>query len=445
MEKLGKSLLIFIVPVVFLFFIVTGSAFCEEGALPGFNAPWKKPTKVSYKGTITVGDATDITGPAGKSAIQMSTALKDWFRYQNEYLGGIAGYKIESDMVDTKFDSQNLINTINRFIDKGNPLIYSAVAYVVPATTEICNRRHTPILGSSGSVSQSIMSQEEEKKRDNYFFQLSPVVASRMAILTKFCLNDWKSKGKTGKPKFGTFNGDHQNGHEAATAARIYANKLGGEFTVHTFHGTVVSDARAQVAALKRAKVDYILNGPDKDQPLTVFALELYRQRDKNWNPVFAGHTDWGTAYLDTGHKAFEGHFTYQYCLSWEDVDMPIIKLIHELNKMWHPKVKHRPFLYMAGFQAGIVISEAYKKAIDKYGDPTKITGKQMREVMETISNFNPLGISGHVTYTHYDHQGVTSLRVAQCKDHKLVGIGDFAQAQPLEPKERHSKYWLTD
>jgi branched-chain amino acid transport system substrate-binding protein len=420
-----------------------GAAYAQS--YPGINAPWTQPGKWNYKGTIVIGDASDLTGPAGKSASEMSGGVADWFRYQNEYLGGVVGYKIESTVVDTKFDSQSLVNTINRFIDEGKPMIYSGVAYCVPATTEICNRRHMPILGSSGAVTQAIMDPEKEKTMDNYFFQMSPVVASRMAILVKFCLDDWKNRGKTGIPKFGTFNCDTQEGHEAATAARIYVNKLGAKFTIHTFHAPSITDAKAQVSALKKAGVDYILNGPDYDQPLTVFALEMNRMKDANWDAIFAGHTCWGTVYVETGNKALEGHYSYQYCLSWEDADRPIIAFLHKINQMWHPKVKIRPFLYQAGVQAGIVMCEAFKRAIDRYGDPKKLTGEQMRTVLEGLNNFDPQGISGPITYTRHDHQGVTSLRISQCKDRKLVGIGDFVKAQLLEPHERYGKYWLQD
>ena len=417
----------------------------KEGIFPGFNAPFPDPPpKFGYKGEIVIGDATDLTGPTAKSVSEMSAGLADWFRYQNEYLGGVRGYKISADIVDTKFDSQSTINTFNRFIDEGKPIIYSGHGYVLPATTEVCNRRHVPTLGSSGSVSQSILPPEKDQEK-NYFFQMSPVVASRMAILVKFALDDWKKKGKKGKPKFGGFNIDNQNGHEAATALKIYAEKLGGEFTINTFHARSITDAKAQVTALKRAKVDYILGGPDSDQALTVFALEMARQKNKKWNPTFLGHTCWGTAYQETGNKAFEGHYSYQYCLSWDDVDQPVIALLHKLNKMWHPKVKTRPFLYQAGFQAGMVICEALGMAIDKYGDPKKIDGEKMRYVLESIQDFDPLGISGPISYTNWDHQGVKSLRIAICKDGKLEGVGGFVPAEIMEPKERYGKYWLTE
>jgi len=437
------------IAVVALFFVSAAylaSPAAASGTFPGYNAPLpESPPQWTYKGTIEIGDASDLTGPAAKSVTEMSGGVADWFRYQNEYLGGVGGYEIKSIVVDTKFDSQNVINTFNRFVDEGKPLIYSGLGYCIPAATEICNRRHVPTLGSSGAVSQSILTPEQEKTMKNYFFQMSPVVASRMAILVKFCMDDWKAKGKTGKPKFGGFNCDTQNGHEAATAIRIYSNKLGGEFTINTFHAPSITDAKAQVTALKNAGVDYILNGPDYDQPLTVFALELERQAGRKWNPTFGGHTCWGTAYVETKNKAFERGYSYQYCLSWEDVDRPVIALLHKLNKMWHPNVKQRTFLYQTGFQAGMVICEALKIAMDKYGDPTKLTGEQMRDAMEAIENFDPLGISGRISYKSYDHQGVTSLRISKCEGGKLVGIGAFVDAQPLEPHERYGKYWLTD
>jgi branched-chain amino acid transport system substrate-binding protein len=446
MNQIVKLALVGILGSFLIVALTCGPIFAEEKNYPGINTPWTDPVKTNFKGTIEVGDLSDLTGPAGKTVMQCTAGLADWFRYQNEYLGGVEGYEIKSKVVDTKFDPQNIINAFNRFIDEGKPIIYSVIAYTIPAGVKVCQRREVPVLGSSGPVSMAFLTPEEEKKGEhNYFFQMSPVVASRMAILVKFCLNDWKSKGRTGKPKFGTFNWDNENGHEAATAAKIYAEGLGGEFTVHTFHGPTITDAKAQVTALKKAKADYILGGPDTDQPLTVFALEMYRQKDKDWMPVFAGHTDFGTAYLDTGHKAFEGNFTYQYCLSWEDANVPIIRFTHDINKKWHSDIEKRPYVYNLGIQGGIVISEIYRRAIQKFGSPDKLTGVQAREIMETFHDFDPLGISGPVTWTHADHQGVDSLRIAECKDKKLVGVGGFVRAEPLTPEQRYSDYWLKD
>jgi branched-chain amino acid transport system substrate-binding protein len=445
MSRITKTSIITLMLFAFVSVFSLSNVVAADEKYPGINAPWTAPKATKFKGTITIGDASDITGPAGKSASQMSQGLADWLRYQNEYLGGVEGYKIEAQVVDTKFDSQNLINTYNRFIDEGKVLIYSGVGYCVPATTEVCNRRKVPTIGSSGTVTQAIMTPDEAKKRDNYFFQMSPVTASRMDILVKFCMDDWKKKGKKGKPRFGTFMCDTQNGHEAATAVRIYATKLGGEFTIHTFHAPSITDAKSQVTALRNAKVDYILNGPDYDQPLTVFALELQRQTTKSWKPTYVGHTDFATAYIDTKNKAFEGHYSYQYCLDWADVNEPIVKWVREINKMWHPNVKDRPFLYMTGVQAGMVISETFKRAIQKYGDPAKLDGVKVRETMETLKGFDPMGISGKVTYSQYDHQGVTSLRIAECKNKTMVPATKFIEADPLEPAERDGKYWLKD
>ena len=417
-----------------------------KGIYPGINAPWSEPKNTQFKGTIVIGDSSDFTGPTAKSVIQMSAGLADWFRYQNDYLGGVEGYKITAEVVDTKFDPQNIINTFNRFIDEGKLLIYSGNGFGVPASTEIANRRKVPTIGSSGTVTQAIMLPKDEAAgKDNYFFQMSPVVASRMDILVKFCMEDWKKKGKTGQPKIGTFNNDTQNGHEAATATRIYAEKHGAKFTIHTFHASSIPDAKAQVTTLKNAGVNYILNGPDNDQPLTVFALELARQKSSTWQPIFVGHTDFGTAYIDTGNKAFEGNYTYQYCLDWSDTDKPIIAFVHDINKKWHPEVKQRPFLYMTGIQAGMVISETFKRAIKKYGDPKKLDGVKVRESLESLKNFSTLGISGTITYTHGDHQGANSLRIAECKDKRLVSVTGFIKAEPLVGEERNGKYWLKD
>lgn len=415
-----------------------------EGVYPGYNAPLGEPGEWTYKGTIRIPHVTDMTGPAATSGVYAHAGLDDWFRYVNEYLGGVRGYKMEWENLDTKFEPELMMNAFNRFIDEGNPIIMSMIAYVMPMCAEIANRRHVPYLGLSGSVGLALLDPEAEKTRDNYHFQMSPVLASRMAICVNFALDDWNKRGKTGKPKIGTLNMDNEGGHEAATAVRLFCEQLGAEFTVHTFHPKNITDAVAQVSILKQAGVDYIITGPDLDQPLSVFGLELERQQTEDWDPTVMTITDWATVYLDTLDPAFEGHYTYEYCLTWGDVDEPIIKLAHDLNKMWHPEVEERPFLYIAGMETSIVFCEIYKRIIDE-GGLDSITGVEVREMLEQFDGYDPLGIGGRLTWTHWDHQGSHSLRISQCRDGRIIPVTEMIEAEPLAPEQRYREYWLQD
>jgi len=85
------------------------------------------------------------------------------------------------------------------------------------------------------------------------------------------------------------------------------------------------------------------------------------------------------------------------------------------------------------------------KRGIKKYGSPKNMNGEKMREMLETLKDYNPLGISGPITYSRVDHQGATSLRIVECKDNKLVPVSGFIPAAPMTPEERDGKYWLTD
>jgi hypothetical protein len=243
----------------------------------------------------------------------------------------------------------------------------------------------------------------------------------------------------------GTLQGDFPVGHESTNAARRFIEKYGGQFTVSAFYGMTLTDARAQVTALKNAKVDYIVGGPGNDQPITVFILELERQKTADWAPTYAGHTDFGTSYLDTKNKAFEGHYSYQYTLDWDDKDAPIIKWVREINKKWHPEVTRRPLTYNFGIQAAIVMTEALRRGIKQDGDPKKLNGEKIRQILETFDKFDPLGISGPITYNRYDHQGSSALRIAENKDKRLVPATDWIQAAPLTGEQREGKYWLKD
>jgi len=410
---------------------------------PGINAPWTEPKKVAFKGTIKIGDISDMTGSSSKSCVLVDHGLNDWFRYVNEYLGGVEGYKIELDILDTKSDIQNIINGLNRFIDEGKPIIYSAIAHGVPAAVETSSRRKTPLLCSAGTVSQAYRTIAAAEKEDNYFFSLSPVLSARAEIEVKFFMEDWKKSGKSGTPIFGSFNLDNPLGHESTTGARVYTKKHGASLGVATYCQPAITDARAQVTALKNAKVDYIITGPHSDQAGMVFVLELARQKSADWQPKFCGHTTFATAYMEAKSKAHEGLYIYQYMNTWFDKDVPIVKWMHEINKKWHPEVKSLPTIYTLGTQAGIVMTEALRRGIRKFGDPKNLDGSKMREILETFDKYDPLGLSGPISYNKYDHQGCASLRIAQLKNWTMVPVSGWIEADPYTDEQRDAKYWL--
>ena len=147
-------------------------------------------------------------------------------------------------------------------------------------------------------------------------------------------------------------------------------------------------------------------------------------------------------AYVGTWLDCFVGHVVSQYSRDWTDTDNPSISLAIELSQRWHPDVVYSD-MYLLGWYNAIIQSEALRRAIRTYG-ADNLTGDNIRMAWETIENWDPQGLTGLVTYSHWDHQGNHSLRLARLMEGgKITPITDFIVGSLLTPEQRYIEYWL--
>ena len=399
----------------------------------------------AFKGTLKIVEIEDFSGPVAKSCFEIRDGVLDYVRYMNEKKGGIAGYKLEIETYDCKYDPALMIPAVKRYADELEvKFIYSAIVAAVQAALDIANEKKCVLMGMSSSVNQAILSVEDEAAgKENYFFATTPVTPFRMSSAIEMIKMDWAKKGKAGVPKIGGFNLDSELGHMATTGGRIYTEAAGFKWVGATYHDKSIMDAVSQVATLKRWGADYVVGAHDYDQPLMVFCKELARQ---NYRPTVLQHTPIGTVYLTTKDPALEGHMTYQYSLAWPDTSNSEIALMHKLNQEWHPEVmkKGRIPLYTAGWMGAKIFCEGLTRAVKTYG-AENMTGPNIKKAFETIRDWDTNGFSPPITFTSWNHQGSRGLRWVKLEGGKLVPISGFIMGPEFSPKERNSKYWLQD
>jgi branched-chain amino acid transport system substrate-binding protein len=396
-----------------------------------------------FKGTIKIANVGDYSGPAAKGSGAMRDAIQDYTRYLNESKGGIAGYKLEVEPFDSKFDLNVMLAAYKRYFDQLKvKFMFSEVAGALPTSMKLANQKKFVLMATSGHPKYTILSKEDEQEgKENYFFIHTPVIVTRMASAVEWIKQDWKSKGKTGIPKIAGFNFDNEGGHMAATAARIYTERAGFTWMGSTYSALRITNAVSQVAVLKKWDVDYILGAGGLGQALTVFVKELQRMK---FNPIVMHHSELGTAYLETKDPAFEGHLAYQYTLDWPNTENEEVARMHALNKKWHPEVKFRMPLYVSAWHGAMIFSEALRRAVVTYG-VDNMSGPNIKAAFETIKDFDVGGLSSPVSYSKADHQGSHSLRWVRCEKGRLVPVGPFVKGAPFTDEERNYNYWLKD
>src|SRR3989304_6930038 len=90
--------------------------------------------------TLKVGIMTPSTGPAAEKGAPMGDANLDAFEYINTELGGVAGYKVDVDWLDSKYDAAQVVTNIKKFMDDGALLFGTSSSKEMTAAMETANR-----------------------------------------------------------------------------------------------------------------------------------------------------------------------------------------------------------------------------------------------------------------------------------------------------------------
>jgi len=104
----------------------------------------------------------------------------------------------------------------------------------------------------------------------------------------------------------------------------------------------------------------------------------------------------------------------------WTDENLPGVKLMQDVSRMYHPEIKTRTCRYVQGFSAAMLMEEALKRA------GANADGKKIKEAFETFRNFDTGGLLPPVTYTATSHEPCNSLRIYEVKKGKLVPVTDY-------------------
>jgi branched-chain amino acid transport system substrate-binding protein len=120
-----------------------------------------------------------------------------------------------------------------------------------------------------------------------------------------------------------------------------------------------------------------------------------------------------------TGHFGLQGGVIYGQ-------DVPGMATILELTKN-EPQMTH----YVRGYVSAMVMCEGMKMAAAK----GEVTGESIKEALETMRDFDPMGLAPAISYFPDDHRPNMSVNINTFRDGKL----EFVKTETLERK----KEWL--
>jgi len=395
-------------------------------ALPIFSACG---TKAQPGQTLKVGITTPTTGPAAEKGAPMGDANLDAFKYINEELGGVKGYKIEVDWIDSKYDAAQTATNVKRFMDEGDLIFGTSSSKEMQAVMEIANRAEFPGLVCFNAPSL-------HRPPQHIYGQTPDYGDDWTAFATYYLKNIWKGPGK---PKMALLLLNNPTGYGARDAARAAADNLGidilwdgqvGKAFEHTATTTSETEALTRIKAMN-PDVLYISSTP---APTAVIIKNAYELGMYPNITIGCGHASFTKKLVDiAGADIVEGVYGVFPTANWGD-NVPGMAKAMEYAQKQHPKDVGN-LDYITAWAQSLIIAEILKNAVNNAGYDVLAKGNvdSWRAVetkgIQKLKNYDVGGLQGPVNYDTGDNRLSKSLRIFQVKKGVITPITDWIVA----------------
>jgi len=350
--------------------------------------------------TIKIGNLADLTGPTGDVGTPYAEGVKACVNYLNSK-GGIAGRKLELFQVDYAYDVQKALTAYKRFKTQGIVALQGWGTGDTEALVEFVAKDQIPSLSASYSAHLT------DPKKAPYNFFIAPDYSTQLRAALKYLRDSWK---ETYSPRVAFIYPDHPYGLSPIPAGRDYAKELGFEIVGEENVSLKAMDATTQLLSLQKKNPDFVWIGGTTQST----AVILKDAKKLEMKTTFFMNI-WGNDenLVKLAGDAAEGHLGLQAAAAYNDAG-PGMDLIRELTHNEY-KMTH----YMRGFASMLVMAEGIKRAAE-HGE---ITGPTIKAALETLRDFDPMGLTPPISYFPDDHRPNMSPVLFRFEGGKMVKI----------------------
>jgi len=380
--------------------------------------------------TLKIGIMTPSTGPAAEKGAPMGHANLDCIKYINEELGGVSGYQIEAVWLDSKYDANQVVTNVKKFMDEDCLLFGTASSKEMSAAMEIANRAEFPGLVCFNAPVL-------HRPPQHIYGQMPDYGDDWTAFAKYYMKNIWKGPGK---PKMAMHLLSNPTGYGARDAARAAAESLGIEIlepvTEHTATTTSEMESLTRIKA-QNPDVLYISSTPAPTAVIIKNAVELGLYPGIT---IGLGHASITKALVDiAGADVVEGVYGVFPTVSWGD-NVPGMAKLAEYCRKLHPKDEGN-MDYITSWAQSLIMAEILRLAVANVGyDVLKKGGVEAWRAVEKYGiqklNYDVEGLHGPVSYTPGDNRLSKSLRIFQIQKGAIVPVTDWIEAPLVKYEE---------
>ena len=364
---------------------------------------------------IPVGHRVDYSGPTSDVGNPSGQAEADAFAWVNKK-GGIAGKQVALDTSDYGYQVPRAIALYKKWSAASGKV--AAILGWGTADTEALTGflAQDKIPDMSASYAAALTDPEGasgKAKPAPYNLFYGPSYSDALRAMLIWAAEDWKAKGKTGKPKYAHMGANHPYPNAPKAAGEALATELGFEVLPAIVFALTPGDYSAQCLSLKSAGANYAYLGNTAASNISV----IKACKTAGVDVQFLGNV-WGmdeNAAKTAGDAANGVVFPLRTAVSWGG-NAPGMKTVMEISKMSDPDgKKYRPVHYVAGVCTALYMKEALEWAAKNGG----ATGENVIKAFYQKKDWVPAGMEGVCnpsTWTAKDHRGTLKVDLYRMK-----------------------------
>lgn len=360
--------------------------------------------------TIPVGHLAAYTGPTSDVGVPYGQGVSDAMTYINK-TGGINGKQLEFETVDYSYNAPRAVATYKKWVAERKPV---AIQGWGTADTEALVQfvAEDQIFFMSASYSGHLTDPQGKgthaKSPAPYNFFYGPSYSDSCRGLVQWAADDWKAKGKAGKPKFVHMGDNHPYPNAPKDACAAYATELGFEVLNPIVYSLKPADAKAQCLTLQNSKADYAYLGNTSGSNISLLkSCSTVGVKTQFLSNIWG----WDESSIKACGTDGNGVAWVVGAPPW-GTEAAGSKTLQEVSKMSDPSgATTRPLHYIRGVCTTLFMRDAMEVA-DKSGG---VTGPNLKKAMESMTNHVPKGMEGICTastWTADDHRGTTQVSV---------------------------------
>jgi branched-chain amino acid transport system substrate-binding protein len=352
-------------------------------------------------GPIRVGGLIDLSGPTSSVGAPYAEGLKAGVRYVNES-GGIDGRMIEFDLQDTAYNVQQGLSLYKKMVNTDHVVCIQGYG---SAVTEALIRNVAKDMIPNFSASYSAHLTDPKKAPYNFFTAADYSTQLRAAL--KYFRTGWTQERA---PRVAFIYPDHPYGLAPIPAGKEYAVELGYEVVGEVNVALNAIDATTELLPLKDKAPDFCWIGGTTPSTSVI----LKSAKNIGMDTVFFTNI-WGSdenLSILAGDDA-NGSYSNQAAAVY-GMDVPGMKVIEKLTD-GKPQMTH----FTRGFVSVLTMAEGMKRAAAN----GPITGETIKTSMETLRDFDPMGLAPLISFFPDDHRPNTAVFLYTFKDGKLTFV----------------------